>query len=62
MPRIAWVEDQDATGALADIYAALRQSNANGQVPDIARTMSAAARLPAGDRRRPRGCISRMAR
>lgn len=38
MPRIAWVEDDDATGPLAEIYARLRQSS--GGVADIMRTMS----------------------
>lgn len=40
MPRIAWIEDADATGSLADIYAGLRQSRSDGRVPDIVRTMS----------------------
>ena len=40
MPRIAWVEDTDAGGPLADIFAAVRQSNPDGRVPDIIRTMS----------------------
>ncbi len=39
MPRIAWIEDDDATGPLAEIYARLRQSP-GGVVPDIMRTMS----------------------
>lgn len=38
MPRIAWIEDADATGPLAEIYARLRQTS--GGVADIARTMS----------------------
>jgi hypothetical protein len=40
MPRIAWVEDQDATGSLAQIFATIRASHAAGIVPDIIRTMS----------------------
>ena len=38
MPRIAWVEDADATGRLAELYAAARKRS--GQVADIMRTMS----------------------
>lgn len=38
MPRIAWIEDDDATGPLAELYARLRQSS--GGVADIMRTMS----------------------
>lgn len=38
MARIAWVEDADAQGPLAEIY---KQIRASGQsVPDIYRTMS----------------------
>ena len=40
MPRIAWVEDADAHGALGDLFASVRQSNPDGHVPDIIRTMS----------------------
>ena len=44
MPRIAWIEDADATGPLAEIYAAARAiEEAEGlepKVPDIVRTMS----------------------
>lgn len=40
MPRIAWVEDSDAEGPLAEIYAALRRDSPRGQVADILRTMS----------------------
>lgn len=40
MSRIAWVEDDEATGALADLYAAARKTSATGGVPDIYRTMS----------------------
>ena len=38
MPRIAWVEDADATGRLAELYAAARKRS--GHVADIMRTMS----------------------
>ena len=41
MPRIAWVEDEDAEGPLAEIYAAARAASPTGRVPDIYRTMSA---------------------
>ena len=41
MPRIAWVEDADATVPLAELYAAFQtMKETQGQVPDIARTMS----------------------
>ncbi len=40
MPRIAWVEDGDATGELADLYAELKRKSMSGMVPDILRTMS----------------------
>ena len=40
MVRIAWVEDEDATGPLAELYAQIRGSSPGGQVPDILRTMS----------------------
>ncbi len=40
MPRIAWVEDGDATGELADLYAELKRKSMSGKVPDILRTMS----------------------
>lgn len=38
MPRLAWVEDSDATGLLAALYATAREGH--GRVPDIMRTMS----------------------
>ena len=38
MARIAWITDEEATGPLADTYAALRETS--GHVPDILRTMS----------------------
>ena len=44
MPRIAWVEDEEATGRLADLFAAARELSQSlglsGEVPDILRTMS----------------------
>lgn len=40
MARIAWVEDDEAEGALAQIYAEARARSPRGQVADILRTMS----------------------
>ncbi len=40
MARIAWVEDTEAQGQLAEIYAGWRTRSTTGQVPDIMRTMS----------------------
>jgi hypothetical protein len=40
MARIGWVEDADAEGPLADIYAQLRARRPGGDVPAILRTMS----------------------
>ncbi len=40
MARIAWVEDDDASGAIAEIYAELKRTSTRGNVPDILRTMS----------------------
>lgn len=40
MARIAWVEDDDATGPLAELYALARRSSPTGQVAAIYRTMS----------------------
>ena len=40
MARIAWIEDGDASGEIADIYAELKRTSARGKVPDILRTMS----------------------
>ena len=40
MARIAWIEDSDATGELADLYRQLRRTSTKGNVPDILRTMS----------------------
>ncbi len=40
MARIAWVEDADTTGAVADAFAAIKQHSMSGGVADILRTMS----------------------
>jgi hypothetical protein len=40
MPRISWINDDDAQGELADIYARVRSHSTLGNVPDILRTMS----------------------
>lgn len=40
MARIAWIEDRDAAGQLAEQFAAIRQAYPDGRVPDIVRTMS----------------------
>jgi alkylhydroperoxidase family enzyme len=40
VPRIAWVEDDDAAGELAEIYNELSRTSPRGNVPDILRTMS----------------------
>jgi hypothetical protein len=40
MARIAWVEDGDATGLLADLYEAARTASPTGMVPAIYKTMS----------------------
>ena len=40
MPRIAWVEDDDASGELAETYSELRRASPRGKVADILRTMS----------------------
>jgi hypothetical protein len=39
MPRIAWVEDDDARGEAAKVFAESRAAF-QGRVPDIIRTMS----------------------
>jgi hypothetical protein len=41
MARIAWVEDGDASGELAELYRELKTRSLRGTVPDILRTMSA---------------------
>jgi hypothetical protein len=40
MARIAWIEDEEATGEIANVYRELKQTSARGNVPDILRTMS----------------------
>src|SRR5438067_1229499 len=40
MARIAWVEDEDASGEIADLYRELKRTSSKGNVPDILRTMS----------------------
>jgi hypothetical protein len=40
MPRIKWINDDDAQGELADLYASVRGHSTQGNVPDILRTMS----------------------
>jgi hypothetical protein len=40
MARIAWIEDGEASGELADLYRELKKTSMRGNVPDILRTMS----------------------
>lgn len=40
MPRIAWVEDDQAEGETAAAFARARAVSSSGQVADILRTMS----------------------
>ncbi len=40
MARIAWVEDADATGEVAEAFATIKQHSMSGRVADILRTMS----------------------
>jgi hypothetical protein len=40
MARIAWIEDDDAAGEVADVYRELKQTSGRGNVPDILRAMS----------------------
>lgn len=40
MARIAWIEDADAQGQLAELYETARSRSQRGQVADILRTMS----------------------
>jgi hypothetical protein len=40
MARIAWIEDAEARGPLADLYDAARSRSQSGAVADIVRTMS----------------------
>ena len=42
MPRIGWVEDEDATGAAAEVYAAWKAANpGRPRMPDILKCFSA---------------------
>ena len=40
MPRINWIEDAEATGAVASAFAQIRAASQSGGVADILRTMS----------------------
>jgi hypothetical protein len=40
MARIAWIEDADARGPLAELYDTARSRSQSGVVADIVRTMS----------------------
>lgn len=40
MARIAWVQDADAQGPLAELYAQVRAGFSTNEVPAIVRTMS----------------------
>lgn len=40
MTRIKWIEDNQATGAVASAFANIRASSESGTVADILRTMS----------------------
>jgi len=40
MARIAWIEDDNASGEIADLYRELKKTSIRGNVPDILRTMS----------------------
>ena len=40
MARIAWVEDADATGPVAEAFARIKAASHSGTVADILRTMS----------------------
>ncbi|HEY0493853.1 MAG TPA: hypothetical protein VGD57_10350 [Candidatus Dormibacteraeota bacterium] len=40
MARIAWIEDDAATGELAGLYDRLKRTSGSRKVPDILRTMS----------------------
>ena len=50
MPRIAWIEDQDAKGPLAQCFDAIKAMNpfGDGQVPDVFRAMSQRPEFLAG--------------
>ncbi len=55
MPRIAWVEDEQATGAVKDCYDTLKANNPAGlpEVPELFKAMSQRPDFLAG-------CISLM--
>jgi hypothetical protein len=40
MPRIKWIEDDNATGSVASAFDRIRATNESGRVADILRTMS----------------------
>jgi alkylhydroperoxidase family enzyme len=40
MPRIRWIDEDEASGELAQLYDGVRRSNPVGVVPDILKTMS----------------------
>jgi hypothetical protein len=40
LPRIAWIEDEDAEGETAEVFAQVRAASSSGQVAAILRTMS----------------------
>ena len=50
MPRIAWVQDDQAKGQLAELFAGIRAFNPFGdrQVPDVFRAMSQRPEFLAG--------------
>ncbi len=50
MPRIAWIDDQDARGQLAECYSTLKAMNpfGDGKVPEMFRAMSQRPEFLAG--------------
>ena len=50
MARIAWIEDENATGTLAQCFDGIKQMNpfGDGQVPDVFRAMSQRPEFLAG--------------
>jgi hypothetical protein len=40
MARIKWIEDDDASGPIKDVFEQVRATSQRGNVPDILRTMS----------------------
>jgi hypothetical protein len=40
MARIAWVEDDEASGPVAEAFATIKKTSMSGTVADILRTMS----------------------